>query len=418
MRLPPALRTFLAASAIFALLCFGTEAVCRFLLHWGKPYDSPTIQNKLRFVDFHTFFNKFAYFHSPDFFVRQGVLPYPAPALVAYKLFLIPQPTPFHGTAAIARFEGSLLLASWIMLFMFYKSLVRRGLLTRSAAALVLGTYLLSFPFWFEFVQGNVEWVVWGFLMLGIWAFCQWHMKTAALCIGIAGSMKLFPVIFLGLFLSFRQFRAALLMLLTFAASTIVSLWLVCPDIHLSWVQTLTALGLFERSYMVQVRPVEVGFDHSLFALTKLVLTAVAGTGYAQERIGIYLAVVALGGCLLFFTRIRKLPVTNQVLCLAVSAVVLPPISYDYTLIHLYAGFVLLVFLVVEDAKAGTRSKPAGLWFSLLVLTFLLSPETEFIYHGRLYGGQLKCVALLALGYASLRYPFRLKDLPLVADAP
>ncbi len=416
MRLPPALRAFLAASALFALLCFGTEAVCRFLLHWPTPWDYPAIRNVVKFPDFHYFFPKFAYFHSPAFYTHSYVLPYPAPALVAIKLFLLPQPLPHHGAFALARFEASLVLASLVTLTLFWRSLVRRGVRPASASLFVLGMYALSFALWFEFSQGNIEWVVWCFLMAGIYAFCTGRLKTAAICIGIAGSMKIFPIIFVGLFLPIHRYRAIFATLATAAVTTLISLWLVCPDVHQSALQTASALGIFAHEHMAQIRPLEGGFDHSLFALIKIALTTLTGSEDHEQALGIYLPVAGLTGCALFFLRIRKLPLPNQVLCLTVAAVVLPPVSYDYTLIHLYAGLILLAFCAIEREKTNPSTKTPGLLPAFLLLAFILSPESEFLVHGVRFSGQLKCVALLALGYVSLRYPFPLASLP--ADQP
>ena len=402
----------MAGSALFTLLCLGTEAFCRFFLRWGYPYDYPGVRTWLRFGDFHAFFDKFHYFHSRAFFTHSGALPYPAPAVAAFKLFLFPVPTPHHGSLAIAEFEGSMLLASWGMLFAFRRALVRRGVLPSSATWFALGTYAFSFAFWFEFMQGNIEWVIWTVLMLGIWCLCRGRFLTAAICIGIAGSMKIYPIVLVGLLLSLRQYRAVVVTALAAAASTVVSLWLVCPDIAYSWTQTLAGLGSFEQTYMVHVRPVEVGFDHSLFALVKLALTASSGSKDLQARLGVYLALVALGGCALYFLRIRRLPITNQVICLTVAAIALPPVSYDYTLIHLYAGFALLVLFAVESAKASPQRMPPGLLPALLLFAFVLSPQSEFFHHGARFAGQLKCIALLALGYFGLRYPFFLRGLP------
>ena len=300
MRLPPALRAFLATSALCTLLCLGTEAVCRFLLHWGAPYDYPGVHSWISFNDFHGFFPKFAFFHSRAFFSAWAVLPYPAPAVAAYKLFLIPQPTPRHGGGALARFLGSMLLTAAILLWGLRRALVRRGVLPRSATAFVAGVVAFSFAFWFEFAQGNIEWMVWALMMVGIWAFCRRRFWLAAVCIGLAGSMKIFPIIFLGLFLPVRRLRAVALALLSAAVATVVSLWLLCPDIPFSWVQTIAGLGSFEHKYMVHLRPVEVGFDHSLFALVKLALGLGAGSSHSQAGLGLYLTIAALGGCVLF----------------------------------------------------------------------------------------------------------------------
>lgn len=417
MRLPSSLRGFLAAMLLFSLLCFGTEAFCRWILHWHEPYDYPGIRayyfrihTRLRFGDFHEYFEKFAFFHSRLFYTEYAVLPYPAPALVAYKLFLVPRPHTHHGSWALFRFIGSLLLSSWLMLWLWSRALVKAGLSRSTTILFLLVTYMLSFPFWFEFMQGNIEWVVWVVLSLGIWAFYRGHFRTAAVCIGIAGSMKIFPLIFVGLFLPVRRYRDAALTLLSAAVSTVVSLWLVCPDIVYSWRQTILALTHFEQQAVTSTRGFQLGFDHSLFALIKSCLNDLLGMQAPQKFVGTYMLIVALGGILLFFTRIRHLPLTNQVLCLSIAAILLPPVSYDYTLVHLYAGLALLTLVAVTHWRKDPGQRVPGLLPALLLLAFLLAPESELIWHGNRYAAQFKALALLALGFLALRWPFVLSS--------
>ena len=198
MSLPRVLRGYLTLSALFTLLCAGSEAFCRWVLHWSDPYIFPGLklhysksEPLVWFVDFHSFFDKFHYFHSRAFYTTSAVLPYPAPAVAAYKPFLIPVPTPHHGSWALARFEGSILLLSLLFLIFWYHALVRQGTTKKSAALLVAVTCLCSFPLWFDVLQGNIEWIVWGLLSAGVWAFCTGRFRTAAIFIGIAGSMKI-----------------------------------------------------------------------------------------------------------------------------------------------------------------------------------------------------------------------------------
>ena len=47
------------------------------------------------------------------------------------------------------------------------------------------------------------------------------------------------------------------------------------------------------------------------------------------------------------------MPAANQLLALTAFMVAFPPISYFYTLVHLYAPLTVLVFLAVRAEKAG-----------------------------------------------------------------
>jgi len=415
------LRFFLLQSAAWTLLCISVETYCRFALHLGLPYDYPGIVSWTTFIDFHSFISKFAFFHSRLFFSRGETLPYPAPALVAYKLFLTPQPA--GGRVAVPIYEFTILVISWIMLFLFRRALVRRGLAPRTATGFVLGTYFLSFPFWFEWLQGNIEFAVWALLFLGIAAFWNDKLYLAAVCLGVAAAMKVFPLVFLGLFLARREtpsqyralYRALAVAMLSASVSTVVSVWLVCPDFAYSWQQINLALFHFQHEYMLNLLQVQSGFDHSLFALIKRAMLPLLQPAQVENLLRLYLPAVAFAGCMAFFLRIRRLPFANQVACLTIAAVLLPPVSYDYTLIHLYAPFALLVFVALDHAR--TRQPPPGLFAALCMLAFLLAAQSEFILHGVRFAGQLKSLALLMLGYLCLRYPFAAQPQP-PATAP
>lgn len=398
--LPVVLKRFVAQSAVWMALCLGTEIACRFLLRWGYPYNYPAVPQRVIFGDFRFYLGKFAFFHSRQFFAEGPVLTYPAPSVVAFKLLLLPQPT--SGRSAVARFAAVLLLVSWALLLLWYRALRARGLSARAAGSFLAATYLLSFAFWFEFHQANIEFAVWAVVTAGLCLFWRERWRSAAVCFGIAAAMKLFPVIFLGLFVSRRQYREIGWALLTAAFVTVGSLWLVCPDLAYSWQQTSAAVSTLRSLYMLQLPPVESGFDHTLFVLLKRLLPTLPSPAQLGRLLNLYLVVVGAGGCLVFFVRIRKLPVINQILCLSTAAVLFPPVSYDYTLIHLYAPLALLTLVAIED---GVRPR-AGLTLAFALLAFTLSAQSEFILHGLRVAGQLKAVALAGLFVVGLRYPF------------
>ena len=66
---------------------------------------------------------------------------------------------------------------------------------------------------------------------------------------------------------------------------------------------------------------------------------------------------VAVSGVILWFWRIRKPPILNQVTALSVASVLLPPLSHDYTLMHLYAPWVMLVMLASICLHQGHRPR-------------------------------------------------------------
>ena len=218
----------MAQSAFWMSLCLAAELFSKFVLHLGYPYDYPMPPRYAIFGDFRSYIGKFARFHSRAFFTGP-ILTYPAPTASLFKIFL---PGAYiHATLPTLRYITVILVVSWIMLAAFHRALVHRGLEPRSAALFCAGLYLTSYPLWFEIHQGNIEFAVWVVLALGVWAHCRCRSYRAAICFGIAGALKLFPFLFVGLLIARKQYKQIVVVLLVATVCTLAGLWLLCPDV-------------------------------------------------------------------------------------------------------------------------------------------------------------------------------------------
>jgi hypothetical protein len=392
--LPLSLRRFITTLSALTLLCVLVEIFCRTVLHWHYPYTWPLLPITDPFRDFYLFQPRFHFFHSRDFFAYFDVpFLYPSPLAIVYRFFYAFP----HSTAV---FLSSFCAALAIAAYLLGRKLLRLGVSTPTVVLFLTLTLTCSYPLCFEFVQANVEWTVWVLVSCGIWAFLSRRGYSAAVCFGIAGSMKIFPLVYLGLLLSRKQYRETVVAFLTCVLSTLATLWLLCPDIGFSWRGTQAGLATFRKTYMLDY--IEVGFDHSLFALPKSLLgltkfithSAIPpGPETLARMLAIYLPAVAIIGCVLYFTIIRRLPLINQILCLTIASILLPPVSYDYTLLHLYAPWAVLVLFAVRSSKTFTP----GLTAAMICFAVLLAPETEFILHHHSIGGQIKALTLTLL---------------------
>jgi hypothetical protein len=369
-------------------------------MHRHAPYTSP-------FMPFHDntdmrcYIARFAYFHHIEFFSRDprlgAVFGYPAPGAVLYKFFYsISHPLVFFFIATL----GSLSILAAIL----FRSMRAEGVSLRTTALLMCFAVVFSYPIWFEFLLANLEVFIFLMIAAAILAFLRGHAFTAAALIAIAGSVKVVPLIYLALLVSRKSYRPLLFAAVLVVVITLASLWLVYPNIAVSWRGINTGLALFRSSYMLHFRSEEMGFDHSLFGAIKHLTLASAAPATIARVLSRYTMVAATAGILLYFTRIRRLPVLNQILCLTVAEIVLPPLSHDYTLLNLYLAWGLLMVLCLRAAREGQRLP--GMMGVLLCFAILISPETELIAAGQSYGGQIKCLVLLTLMGLALRYPF------------
>ena len=400
--LAPTLRIFLVVQLLLCVVCLLAEAFNHFALHRKGIYTYPLLSRNQTFYDFIFFRPGFQHFHSPEFFNASFPFTYPAPVAIALEIFfLTPRPLEFFIIFILGSFLfGAILLG---------RALLQRGVGERSTFLFIAGSLLLAFPLWFELKQGNIEISVAVVVAIGIWASLTARGYTAAACFGIAGAMKIFPFVYLGLLLSQRKYRQAAFGVFVAAFVTVASLWLTGRDIVPAWNHIQHNLDQFRTVYMFQFREWEIGFDHSLFAMFKRVLHHVRNSDLIRPALTVYMAVTAVSGVILYFVRIRHLPLINQVLCLCIASILLPPVSYDYTLIHLYVSWALLVVLAQEQCK-DEQDRIPGLMPAFICFAVLMSPESEFIRDGVRFSDQIKALTLIVLMYIALRYPFERRE--------
>jgi hypothetical protein len=394
----PLLKTFAGVQVFLVALCATAEVFCKFVLHLTGPYVYPLKTRDQNCWDFTLFTGKFQHFHEPAFFLTDPEIyfTYPAPDAVAYKIFFSYHAHPLR------LFLGFIVCAFLAATILLGRALHRRGVPLLQASAFLAATLLLAYPLWFELKQGNIEICSWVLVALGVWAFSNGKIYIAAVCFGLAGSMKLFPFVYLGLLVSARKYRAVLSSALVAAGATISSLWLVGPDILDTWRRLNAGIAEVRAIYMLTFRPEEVGFDHSLFAIYKRFFH-VPPTELSR-LLTVYVAAMAISGTLLYFLKIRRLPLINQVLCLCIASILLTPISFDYNLIYLYVPWGMLVLFAQEEWQ--TRQKIPGITAAFVCMAVLMSPQSEFIWHSAHFGGQIKALVLAALLGIGLKYPF------------
>jgi hypothetical protein len=400
--LPPELGEFLRVAIFLTLLSVVYCVVQWFVLHRSYPYDWPFFLPAARFSDFTIYQHKFGYFHTARFFAPPDFpFTYPAPMALLYEMFF-----KFTKPHCLAAFLGFIALSFSVPAILFGRALARRGLSRAAATTVATSALLLSWPAWILLDRANVEVFVWVAIALGVWAYCRKREGTASALFGVAASLKLFPIVYLALFLTRRGLPKLLIGMLTFAAVTLMSLWIVGPTFSAAFHVIYGGLEFFRSNYAAVYLPNETGLDHSLLGLAKTVIVLVRGEhAYHSLRtaVALYLPTTAMLGLLLYWFRIRRLPVTNQILALCIVSILFTPFSGDGTLIHLYCPFALCCFSAINTWRV--RQVVPGLRSLFLCFAFLLSAESFFIVKGLRYEGQVKCVALVALLYLALRYP-------------
>ena len=382
------IRGFLSIQALLALVCCAVELYCRLVLHLIQPYNIPIVHNMDdQFPDFSLWLSaRFNQFHSPAFF-HAGPYPYmyPAGAALVYEAF-----HPFSNPVlAFGIAIGLVLVAAAIL---FARALILRGVKERFAYGSTAAGLLLSYPIWFAIQRGNLELFVWPILALGVWAFYRGEDYLAAACFGIAAAIKIYPAAYLGLFIARGRYKQLGAGLLVAGLVSLFSLWAICPDLHLAWRGINQGLTQFQLSYVQHTQQNVLGFDHSLFALLRWTFNLT--DAQLTHNSGRYMPGIIAIGIGVFFARIVKLPFANQLLALTIAMICFPPVSFDYTLLHLYTPLCLLLV-------STTQARPV----LLALLAVAVSPLTEFISHGQTFGSEIRAVVLLCLFVLALLWP-------------
>jgi hypothetical protein len=399
--LPPVLRAFLAVTGTLWMVCIATELLCRFALHLPfLPYDGPTTVSNDHFADSFLFDIRFRHFHTLSFFSPKwgSAFLYPAPDAFFYAPFQIfPHPWRFFMVTLGLVCLG---LAYWLM-----KSLQRRGVERGTAFLFAAGSLLFSYPVFFELDRGNVELYIWGLSGLGILAVFRNRPWLAATLLGLAGACKGYPYLYLGLLLALKQYRQIAYSIVLGVLANLFSLWFIADNFTVGRLGVAAGVAQFRTDYILQTRPDAMGLDHSFFGFLKRFWLSSQSADQLAHSLSLYLGIAAVVATAVYFLRVFRLPLVNQVIFLSIAAITLSPVSFDYTLLHLYSGWVLLVFVAFETWRT-QREPPRGLWPAFLCYMVLMSPQNEFIFHGQRVEGQIKCLALVALAVVAMVYPF------------
>lgn len=394
--LPPVLRMYWAwlfgLSVISAIMGDIYYRLDRFVECCTLPTGNPF------FTDFWVYQYIFQFLHTRAFFDGAERFAYPAFSAVVYDLLYHLGP---HAQAIFCTTElGVCGAAAWL----FYGKIRRIGLRRFPAAALVLCTLLFSYPLQFLVEDGNIEILVCFLTAGGLWAFLKGREGLAASLWGLAGAMKLYPILLLAVFLTRAKWRYMAIGTAVCVLASVLSMWFIGPTIGIAFQGTIHGVAGFVSSYAERARIEELKFDHSLLAPFKLfTYLRMHRRSVNSDMTKPYLLIAGSAALLTFFLRVRHMPVVNRLMFLFVAIVALPPVSYQYTLVHLYAPWAMLVIMVLRCAANG-RELPE-LQTAFVCFAFLFTSQNYIFYHLVHINGLSQTIALVVLTITMLRHP-------------
>jgi hypothetical protein len=420
LSLPPALLAFWLCLMAMTLLSIAYTLIATYVLRLDYPYGLPLFFADDRWFDFTIYHDRFQHFRTAAFWdAYEYPFTYPAPLAVLYALlYRMPHALRYYLVAYAAATAAAML--------MLRRSLVERGVANSAAIVFTLTLFVTSYPLRTLFESANTEGITAILAAVGIYAVLRERCWLGAALIALAGTLKIFPFILLALLLSKRRYREFAWGLLVAATVTLASLAAVGPSIAEAQQHIDAGIRYVKYTFIFSVNPAAVTFNHSLFTLVKFavvgferhlhpmvihthadfVVRAARERALLDTTFTLYVAAAALFGVVAYFAWIRRLPLLNQVLALTVCALLLPPLSADYTLLHLLFPFALLCLYAVEQWRAGVAVR--GLTACLVCFAPIFAFQTYITWRYR-FSCEVRTLAMIALLTLVMRYRFAWK---------
>ena len=383
-RLPRELVVFLVLSIVFTALS---------LLHAGIL--SLRHHNWLGFsllwppgpgFDFYAHLERMRLLHSSSFFTYPGYQwYYPAPAVIVYWLLYL-----FcfggHWQWGFVIYAAVILTGCLFFSRRFDAALAQRGIRPRTARDFTSITLLTSWPLFISLQRGNLEGILWLVLAVAIWAIVKDRWMLAAIILGLAAAVKIYPVLCFALFLRGRRWKEIAAGLFAMGCVTLFALRFMEPNVLEAMHHVSKGVGAFTYDYALLGWQAQMVYDHSCFELIKI-FSSPFHLAFAP-LVHRYMAIMAVAMSLIFFARVLWLPKVNQVLFLIIACLFLPPASFDYTLQSLYIPFAWIVLVFVSDPKANKS------WSMITTILFAVetAPLTFLSLHGLSIAGAVKGV--------------------------
>lgn len=408
---PPVLRRVAIVMAAMLLASLLYTDGMTWLLHTPHPFGWVWIGGELQWCDFHAFQERSFHFRTDSYWLEYNYpMTYPATVAVIFAIFYkLPHPLKIY---------LGVLVCGWISYVVWIaRGLSKRGIPADQSTAfglILLGT---SWPAFYQFDTANIEGLMAILLFVGVIAVLRGRSWSGTALIALAGAMKLFPAVMLALLVSKRRYKETAFGVILMAILNYGSLALLGPNIRFAQDQIRDGFRFLRNNFITPRGSIQLNFSHALYMPIRFVVLLIDRVlryggrhGPAKHEMAlmdttltIYMVVMAILGLTLYFWRIRRLPMLNQVIALTICAVVFTPFSSDYTLNHMLLPLSLLCFYAV-DAWREKRIIP-GLDASFACLCLILGFSTFFTMQYA-FSNTVRCFALIALLILVMRHPF------------
>ena len=425
LQLPPVMLAFALVALAMTLLSIAYTLTTTYILKLPYPYGAPLFFLDDRWFDFAIYSTRFQHFRTPSFWDDYGYpFTYPAPVAIIYGLvYKIPHAVRYHLIAYAAETVAAALI--------FRRHLVARGIGGIAAIAFTFIFFVFNYPIRTLFESANTEGMVAIIAAFGLYHLLRDRCYLGGALIAIAGTMKIFPFILLALLLSKRRYREFAFAIAVAVAVNYASLAIVGPTIAEAQRHVAEGIQFVRYTFIYSTSPAAVTFNHSLFTFVKFPVSLIywhfhpyvidAHTDWVGINVTerhnqniaflIYVTVAGAFGFFAYFRWIRQLPMLNQLLALTVCALILPPLSADYTLLHTLFPFSVLCLYAADRWRKNIEV--AGLKACFLCFPAIFCFQT-YLTWGERFSCEFRTAAMVVLLVLVIRHRFPWDEL----DAP
>lgn len=336
------------------------SAMMSFISGWYYPNNTFLFNPVCKFSDFfdplRAMKNGFAPYSNPNFLMPH----FPFAMFIEYLFTFIPRDLSFLLFSTI--FVTYYLFSAYY----FLKGHVERRYLKWHLPALLL----LSYPFLFLIDRANFEALVYVFISLFVYfQYIDRRPNLALILLASAIAMKLFPAIFLLLFIADRDYKGLIKTVVLTVVLTLATLAAAMGGMAENWVLFNASLSKYFELYALGTSKHCFGlaFGHSLFGVLRLFFAVFHPETYTASIKGIlpfYNVFVAAYALVIsaYVVLVEKI-LWKRIAILVFTFNLLPYVSADYKLIHLLVP--VLLFIKAPDTG---NSKLYCLLFGLLLV--------------------------------------------------
>lgn len=225
----------------------------------------------------------------------------------------------------------------------------------------------LSYPLITVVDRGNIEFILFSFLLLFFYLYYVRHSRWSFLFLAMAISIKVYPATLLVLLISERKYRQAAYTALAAVAITVGSYWFLA---HISGNTLFGEIRLHIENLRIFAQAADtnngIRFGHTIWGVIAGVNNIFLGNRFDLNAISSYysiLTVLAFLGIAAYVIFVEK-AVWRKVTLLIIAMIILPNGSYDYTLINLFIPIILFL-----NTKTKRRDSIGySLLFGLLII--------------------------------------------------